>query len=913
MILLATGIRDLFDAQAVMIANFDHETATEHFKYVIEDGQRFYLPPRPYDKLRQHLIVTSQKIVINANFEEAYARFGLRTVPGTNPTKSGVFVPLIIGDKVNSYISLQNMKTENAFSESDIRLLETLANSMSVALENARLFDETTRLLKETEQRTAELAVINSVQEGLARELDMKAIYELVGDKIRDVFGAEVVMIATFDHDTGKEKFNYLIEKGERYYPEPRPYDRLRYQLIMTKQRILINSNVEKAFEEFGLKVVQGTDMVKSLLYVPLIVGNKVTSYVSLQNVDKENAFSDSDVRLLETLANSMSVALENARLFDETNRLLKETEQGKAELAVINSVQEGLARELDIHGIYKLVGDRIQKLFKAQVVIIAAFDHEKGLEHFNYHFEKGETSYPKPRNFDKVRRHLIETGQNILINEDFPKAAAEFGMRVVPGTEEPKSLLFMPMKVGDKVTGYISLQNIDEENAFSFSDVRLLSTLANSTSVALENARLFDETTRLLKETEQRTAELSVINSVQDGLAKEIEIQGIYELVGEKIRQIFNAQVVDIVTYDSKTDLIEDRYAFEKGDRTLVGKWKPAGFRRIVIDTGQLLLINEGLDEKAKEQSSSVIHGEQPKSAVFVPLISRNEVKGMISLQNLDHEHAFSENDVSLLKTLANSMSVALESARRFDETNRLLKETEQRNAELAVINSVQESLVAKMDMQGIYELVGEKIREIFDAQVIDIVTYDPKANIIEDRYAYEKGDRTLLGPREVKGFRRHVIETKQLLLHNEKVERAMREFGNEILIGEIPKSQVYVPMITGDEVKGVISLQNLDHEHAFSGSDVSLLTTLANSMSVALESARLFDETNRLLRETEQRTAELSVINSVQEGLVREMNIGGIYKLVGDRLCSIFPDTQTWSSAHLIMKPILSSFIML
>ena len=66
---------------------------------------------------------------------------------------------------------------------------------------------------------------------------------------------------------------------------------------------------------------------------------------MSLQNVDRENAFSDSDVRLLETLANSMSVALENARLFDETTRLLKETEQRTAELAVINSVQEGLGK----------------------------------------------------------------------------------------------------------------------------------------------------------------------------------------------------------------------------------------------------------------------------------------------------------------------------------------------------------------------------------------------------------------------------------------------------------------------------------------------------------------------------------------------------------------------------------------
>ena len=71
--------------------------------------------------------------------------------------------------------------------------------------------------------------------------------------------------------------------------------------------------------------------------------------------------------------------------------------------------------------------------------------------------------------------------------------------------------------------------------------------------SVALENARLFDETIRLLKETEQRNAELAVINSVQDGLVKEIEIQGIYDLVGEKIRNIFSAQVVVIVTYDQK------------------------------------------------------------------------------------------------------------------------------------------------------------------------------------------------------------------------------------------------------------------------------------------------------------------------------------------------------------------------
>ncbi len=70
---------------------------------------------------------------------------------------------------------------------------------MGVALENARLFDETQRLLKETEQRAAELAVINSIQEGMAAELDFQAIVDLVGDKLREVFHTGDIGIRWYD------------------------------------------------------------------------------------------------------------------------------------------------------------------------------------------------------------------------------------------------------------------------------------------------------------------------------------------------------------------------------------------------------------------------------------------------------------------------------------------------------------------------------------------------------------------------------------------------------------------------------------------------------------------------------------------------------------------------------------------
>ena len=112
-----------------------------------------------------------------------------------------------------------------------------------------------------------------------------------------------------------------------------------------------------------------------------------------------------------------------------------------------------------------------------------------------------------------------------------------------------------------------------------------------------------------------------------------------------------------------------------------------------------------------------------------------RRRGRGRISLQNLDRKHAFSEADLRLLTTLAASLSVALESARLFDETKRLLTETERRAAELAIVNSVQRGLAAELDVQAMYELVGERASDVFDTQVVDIAIYDPRTELMSSR----------------------------------------------------------------------------------------------------------------------------------------------------------------------------------
>ena len=87
-----------------------------------------------------------------------------------------------------AHYHLENHEREDAFGESEVRLLGTIAASLGTALENAHLFEETQRLLAETEQRNNELAIINTIQQGLAAELDFQSIVDLVGDKLRQVF-----------------------------------------------------------------------------------------------------------------------------------------------------------------------------------------------------------------------------------------------------------------------------------------------------------------------------------------------------------------------------------------------------------------------------------------------------------------------------------------------------------------------------------------------------------------------------------------------------------------------------------------------------------------------------------------------------------------------------------------------------
>ena len=1032
-------IREIFHQADIAIRIYDPQANLLHFPYAYENGQRIAIDSMTMTEkgIAAHVLHTRETLVINENMEEAVKEYGSYTLPGTQNEKSAVYVPLVVGDQARGMIDLVSMDHENAFSESDVRLLQTLANSMSVALENARLFDETQRLLKETETRNAELAVINSIQQGLAAELDFQAIVDLVGAKLREVFTTPDLSIIWYDEKANLLHYLYIFEHGERLtIPAMPPLPGGNFETIQkTRQPLIFNTSSD--FEKIATETLEGTDQSKSMISVPIISSDRILGLIGLENYERENAFGESELRLLTTIAASLGAALENAHLFNETQRLLKESEQRAAELQILNGVSEGLVRELDFQSIIDLVGEKIRTVFKTDDMYIGMYDSATKRISMPFYLEHGDRYPVGPLPLSGISGWVIKNRKPLIINENYKGWLGELGMgQMIGDTDQPDTtqslvaapiwssnqvigvitlyadvlnafpessvnllttlaanlgvalqnarlfdetkrrerettalaevgrdisatldlntvmeriaahakdllhsddsaiyqldppgqtlhaivalgeiadeikgdviqvgegiigslaqsgqaeyindtyndprgvtikgterleedrLMIAPLLAGDKVTGMMAVWRTGG-NLYNQTDLEFLIGLARQAAVAIENARLFDESQRLLNETELRNSELAILNSVSEAMSRTLDVKSVTRIVGDKMQEIFGSDTVSIMFYEPETRLIHIQYEYDNAEGGYVDYIAPfplgTGLSSKVITSRQPLMLGTLEEEIANgayfaPESMEKGSGILTQSWLGVPIIASDQVMGVVNLGSYQR-YAFNDNHLRLMQTLASNMGVAIQNARLFQAE-------QQRVAELAVINRVQAELAAKLFIQGIYDTIGDRIREIFHNTDLNIRIYDPKTNLEHFVYVCDNGERITIEPDLLpdKGFSAHVMRTRAPLVINENMAQAMIKYRSYTLVGTRPKkSAVFVPLVVGNQARGLISLISADREHAFSDSDVRLLQTLANSMSVALENARLFNETQRLLQETEQRAGQMAAL---------------------------------------------------
>ncbi|MYM39458.1 GAF domain-containing protein [Duganella qianjiadongensis] len=502
--------------------------------------------------------------------------------------------------------------------------------------------------------------------------------------------------------------------------------------------------------------------------------------------------------------------------------RLPRQSFQREAELALINDVQTALVARLQIHDICNIVGEKIKQIFDAQVVMIALLDDEGQQLYMPYAIERDERPPPCSIGVFGFRKHVIETKQALLFNENIAQASIDYGNPLAIRGDMAKSAAFIPMIIGDRVTGVVTLQHLDLENAFSSADVTLLKTVTNTLAVALENARLHDETQRLLKLSEDRANNLMMLNQMQTALANRQREQNIYDIVGDQIHAIFDAQVVDIALYDRVRENFDFTYSIERNVRYPLISINKIGFRKHVVETGKIMMINQNIDALGEQYGNPVvIYGEVPKSVLFAPLMVREQAVGVISLQNLDREHAFTTADATLLSTLANSLTGALDNARLFDETQSLLKLTEDRASDLEMIGSIGRQLTAHLEQAALFDALNQHVHTLLEVDSFRLYRLDPDQQTLQLVLGLQAGQPLPAEQRQIQP--------------GDAFERCLNEQAEVIIHAEQHTSSMYAPLMTGSRALGIIHISS-NSTAGFGERDAAMLRSLCAYGAIAL-----------------------------------------------------------------------------
>jgi PAS domain S-box-containing protein len=259
------------------------------------------------------------------------------------------------------------------------------------------------------------------------------------------------------------------------------------------------------------------------------------------------------------------------------------------------------------------------------------------------------------------------------------------------------------------------------------------------------------------------------------------------------------------------------------------------------VAANGEELLVS---DVEKEPRYYAATEDDETKSELAVPIKLKGEVIGVLDSHSLEPD-AFSDVDVFTLKTVADQLAVAIENARLYEETQR-------RADRLGVVNRVAAAVGASLKLNEQLETIYREVNSIFQIDAFLVALYNEDAEELDYRILIDEGVREPLTKRPLgSGLASRVVAEKRSLLFEDLEERRDQFSQGELWgTGKLPRSWLGVPMLIGDRITGVISLQCY-RPRVYGEEERLLLSTIADQVALAVERARLYEEVHQELGE--------------------------------------------------------------
>ena len=517
----------------------------------------------------------------------------------------------------------------------------------------------------------AELALINSIQHGIAGKRDFQGIVNLVGDKLREVLHVKDIGIQWFDVANDRVLFLYQYEHGERLDLAPMMLPDAAKRLIRERRPVVFRTAAEQIAAGFG--AVSGTDQSQSNIVVPIIGRERVLGIVAMEDYERDNAYGEAELRLLETIAGSLGIALENARLFDETQEALAQQTATAAILRVIS------ASHTDAQPVFDAI---VQSAVRLLNLDRAAFSRVEGSRYIPCAIatpaglENDRWTTPVPIDPEANFPSQAIAWKRVVHIPDWDAVELPERQKMIRSAIGARASLAVPMLRDGACLGVLMLFR-NRPGGFDDKAIALAESFADQALIAFENVRLFNETREAL---ERQTATAEVLQVISSSVS---DPRPVFDKILDSCQRLFATDQIGIFLAD------DDGLVHATAWRGSALEGVRRNFPRSIDETVTAQVIRERRsltidDVDASPDAPAAVRGARRFlanfSAVWAPMLWEGRGVGSICVLRAP-PRPFATREVALLESFADQASIAIQNARLFREAQEARKAAESAN----------------------------------------------------------------------------------------------------------------------------------------------------------------------------------------------------------------------------------------
>jgi GAF domain-containing protein/CheY-like chemotaxis protein len=747
------------------------------------------------------------------------------------------------------------------FADSAVALLQTFARQAVIAIENVRLFNETEEALQ---RQTATAEVLQVISSSVA---DSSPVFSKILDSCGDMFDANQSSVMLLD-DAGQLYFGAVrgIATDAELAALPAPAEKTTFGEAIRKRRVLHHPSVLAPGVHHGLRAMgeRGTDF--SIAFAPMVWQGRGIGGIAVGRVPPR-AFIDKELALLQTFADQAVIAVQNARLFRETQEAL---EHQTATSEVLNVIAASVD---DAQPVFDKIIDSAAQLFpNALALMILQADAQNMLHVAGIRFV-GDASGPFSPESARQREQAIAqafpsplagTATELAIRTGLADIPDMHNATDVPGLQRFAKIigynfaaLFAPLMWEGKGIGSIAMLSA-RIGPFGDRERALLKTFADQAVIAIQNTKMFRETQEAL---EQQTASAEVLQVISESPT---DTQPVFDAIAASARRLCDAGSTVVLSYDGRMLDVAAVDSFNaEGERVMRAAFPmPA--------TGGSVSTRAVLECKAAQCPdvhdipgyvlSATAAAAGYRSVLSVPMVREGQPIGAITVTRPE-PGPFAQRHVELLETFAAQAVIAIENVRLFNETQESLQQQKASAEVLAVISN------SMADAQPVFEKILDSCKHLFGGDELDVLLVDEQGQLNIAAYRGAARDivaATFPAPVERTPAGRALRERRVMhwpdLIDGDDVPGVLRKMAK--LIGY--RSMVFAPMLWNERGIGAIGVAR--STGPFKPKELAMLQTFADQAVIAIQNARLFNETKEAL---EQQTASAEVLQVISNSV--------------------------------------------